>query len=86
LGLNLKEVMKMYENFKDDEYIKKLIEAKKKILLTMNDARTYQGIIIGMSPNSILFVDKFNQEIMFYINDIRRILVLNGNYKKGGQK
>ena len=74
----------MYKNFQDDEYIKKLIEGKKKILLTMNDARTYQGIIVGMSHNSILFVDKFNQEIMFYMKDIRRILVLNGEVKKNG--
>jgi len=76
----------MYENFKDDEYIKKLIEEKKQIILTMNDARTYTGFIIGMSENSILFIDKFGSEILFYMNDIRRILVLNGNYKKEGKK
>ena len=76
----------MNENFKDEEYIKKLIEEKKQIILTMNDARTYTGFIIGMSENSILFIDKFGSEILFYMNDIRRILVINGNYKKEGKK
>lgn len=67
----------MQENFKDKKFIKKLIEGRKKIILTMNDARTYTGVIVGMSKNSMLFKDKFAQEIMFYIADIRRILVLN---------
>jgi len=76
----------MNENFKDEEYIKKLIEEKKQIILTMNDARTYTGVIVGISENSILFIDKFGSEILFYMNDIRRILVTNGNYKKEGKK
>ena len=80
----MKEGRKMNEKFNDEKYIKKLIEGKKKILLTMNDAWTYTGIIKGMSSNSILFRDKFNQEIMLYIKDIRRILVLNGGLNENG--
>jgi len=82
----LKEGRKMNEKFNDEKYIKKLIEAKKKVILTTNDAWTYTGVIVGMSENSILFIDKFGSEILFYMNDIRRILVTNGNYKKGGKK
>ena len=68
----------MEKDFEDKEYIKTLIEGKKKIILTMSDEKTYTGFIVGISENSFLFKDKFNQDILFYIKDLRRILVLNG--------
>jgi len=75
----------MDKKFNNNEYLKKLIEGRKKIILTMNDQRTYTGFIVGVSKNSFLFMDKFNQEILFYINDIRRILVTNGEEKIRGE-
>ena len=72
----------MEKYFEDKEYIKTLIEGKKKIILTMSDEKTYTGFIVGISENSFLFKDKFNQDILFYIKDLRRILVLNGEGKR----
>jgi len=76
----------MYQNFTDDKWIEKLISEKKKVEITTQDAHYYTGVIVGMSENSILFLDKFNQELMFYMRDIRRIIVLNNNGKKRGQE
>jgi len=74
----------VYENFKQDEWIKKLILEGKRVQINLNEGFVYTGIIAGMSPNSILFKDKFGQEIMIFIKDIKRILVLNGDGKKNG--
>lgn len=71
-----------YQNYKEDKYLEKLRSEKKKILLTLNTGHTYTGFIVGLSPNSFLFVDKYDQEMMFWIKDIRRILVINSEVKK----
>jgi len=71
-----------YLGFKEDEYLKKLHSEKKKILLSMNTDFTYTGFIIGVSKNSFLFKDKFNQEMMFWIKDIKRLLVINSEGKR----
>ena len=75
----------MDEKFKEDEYIENLISKKIKVNLTLDNNFHYTGFIVGMSKNSILFRDKFDQEHMFFIKDIRRILTIN-NHKKVKEK
>ena len=70
----------------EDKYIKNLIERKVKVSLATIDGLYYQGFIIGMSENSILFKDKFKQELMFFFKDIRRIVPFRDNEKKEGEE
>jgi len=67
----------MYKNFKEDKFIEKLIFEKKKVKISLQEGFAYVGFVIGMSENSILFKDKFEQEMMIFMKDIRRILVFN---------
>ena len=73
----------------EDKYIKNLIDKKVKVSLATIDGLYYQGFIVGMSENSILFKDKFDQELMFFFKDIRRIVPYKDNKKsrlnKGGE-
>ena len=67
-----------YQNYKEDKYIEKLISEKKKVQINLSEGFVYSGFIVGMSGNSILFLDKFSQELIIWIRDIKRIIVLNG--------
>jgi len=73
-----------YENYNEDKYIEKLISEKKRVQINLNEGFVYSGHIIGLSTNSLLFVDKFGQELMIFIKDIKRILALNSDGKKKG--
>ena len=71
----------MYKNFKEDKFIEKLISEKKKVKISLQEGFVYTGFVVGMSENSILFQDKFKQEMMIFMKDIRRILVFNSEGK-----
>jgi len=66
----------IYQNYKGDDFIEKLISEKKRVKVITIDGEYYFGCILGMSTNTILMLDKYGQDVFIFIGDIRRFIVL----------
>ena len=55
------------------EFIKNLIDEKIKVDISTIGNYFYQGIITGVSKNSIILIDKYNEDVMVFLSDIKKI-------------
>ncbi len=73
----------------DTEYLDKLKETHKKVFITLKNGRLFSGTVERVGLNSIIIIDKFNEEVSIsrdsiqHIETDRKVDGRNGGYNVG---
>jgi len=57
----------------DKKFLEKFYKEKKKIKINLKNGYFYQGFILSIEGNTIIFKDKFNEEIPIALDSISYI-------------
>lgn len=69
----------------EEKYIQKYIDEKVVVSITTTENYFYEGVIEGMSKNSIQLKDKFEKYILLFLNGIKIIKPAKKNNKRGNE-
>jgi len=69
-----------------EEIIARFIEEKRKVCISLKTGSFYKGFILVLGDNSVLFKDKFGDEMMFSLDIIESIVPARDNEDKEKSK
>ncbi len=58
--------------------LEKYKDTKQKVKINLQNGRFYTGLIIKIEDNSVIFLDKFQHEMMINISSIAYIIPVDG--------
>ena len=71
----------------NEEQIKKLLNRKVKIILTVSDRNIfYTGTILEVTTGTVRILDKFEQEVLLNCEEISQVQEMNGHKTMGERK